>query len=86
MLITVTQLLFVYINPPSATGQAVRLAVISCQMPSTWLSTLFIFQVVKLSLCEATGKHPYKYEWKVKAFIFQGLPCLLQAVTKISTV
>ena len=33
-----------------------------------------------------TWKHPHKFRWKVKAFIFQGLPCLLQAVTKISTV
>ena len=31
-------------------------------------------------------KHPHKYQRKSKDFIFEGLPCLLQAVTKISTV
>ena len=31
-------------------------------------------------------QHPHKYQRKAKAFIFDGLPCLLQAVTKISTV
>ena len=31
-------------------------------------------------------EHPHKYIRKVKAFTFQGLACLLQAVTKISKV
>ena len=40
----------------------------------------------KTTSLSGSWKHPHKYKRKVKAFIYQGLPCLLQAVTKISTV
>ena len=48
-------------------------------MPGTSQSTLYIFHVVKLPLCQAAGN-------TLKAFIFQGLPCLLQDITKMNTV
>ena len=51
----------------------------------------FSIYFVYLSNCKTTPlsgswKHPHTYGTKVKAYIFQGLSCLLQAVTKISTV
>ena len=49
--------------------------------------TYFVhFSSRKTAPLSGSWKHPHKYQRKVKAFIFQGLPCLLQAVTKISTV
>ena len=51
----------------------------------------FAIYFVYFSSCKSTPpsgswKHPHKYRRQVKTFIFQGLPCLLQDVIKISTV
>ena len=69
-------------NPLDATGQVVWLA---GQLEN---ARHFAIYFVHFSSCKTTPlwgswKHPHKYQRKVKAFIFQGLPCLLQAVIKI---
>ena len=42
-------------NPPGAMCRLFLLAVINCKMPGTSQSTSFIFEVVKLPLCQAAG-------------------------------
>ena len=54
-----------------------------------WFSLLWSAEkcqaLYNLSL-SGSWKHPHKYKRKIKAFIFQVLPCLLKAVIKINTV
>ena len=89
--IYVTLLFSVFITNPlllyPVTGRQVGSACCDLLKNTMQFAIYFVyFSSLKTPSLLGSWKHSHKYKRKVKAFTFEGLPCLLEGVTKISTV